>query len=704
MKIGEKRANPQWLDQDRDDAEAFGQVLAGKLGEFTGTGLGPQCNLHYSNVRIAYTHLYGFDMEGVGANANSVTRSGNQGNIAELRVPGSAALLRKAYNIVVGPELTWSAVATTTDYASEAQAVTARNALEYFWKHQSMGASCKASQFESMAFGESILHMPWDPNAGPIVGVQPPATPDGEPKPLRSGWVRFARVPTWDIIRDPTAHSRESLNFIIVREWPDKYDVADGISDPDPEVAEKKRQECLSIGASPPTAQAWLPFRTTFDGNTQRIPVYYLYAKPSPSCPQGRQTVFLQTGTVLSDAPLDERYINADGTCELPTVWAASGEYTGTPWPYTKYFGILGSEQARDALRRDLLTNATATSGNVIAVPAEMMDAGAAVAFETGGPQLVPIPPGTVGKIEVLELQQSHPEHFKLLQTLGSEEQQIMGLDQLTAGVLDSMPSSGALAALMTSTSVQNNSQEQANWTNFVQRCGNVMLAHIKKMPTPIRIALAGNARSALVTTTEVSGTQVSGIERVIVTIGGALEQTDAGKYEIAVEALKNQWVKTPEQFQTVRDTGRLDALTEDLSNELLLIKSENERLAKCEQVVVLLTDDHRLHIKGHAAVTSSVTAREDPRVVQAAQAHIDAHIRALRETDPAILQILGQPAMTPPVQDGTGAPAPGVPSTTKPPQAEQKAQAPSLPTNPATGQRPKPNGTTPPALAIKQN
>jgi hypothetical protein len=693
---GDKIDSEQWLDADREDEAAFGTRLAGKLKDFTGTGIGPACNLHYQNVRIAYTHLYGFDMEGVGANASLVTRSGNQGNIAELRIPAAAGLLRKAFNIVVGPELTWSAVATTTDFASESQAITARNALEYYWKHENMGVECKATKFESMSFAEGALHIPWDTNLGEDVGVEGNSI-------VKSGGIRLARISTWDMMRDPTAKRFGDIPWSIHREWPSKFDVAAPFKDNEDPLVEAKYRACMSAGASPPLGQAWLPFRTAYNANTDRIPVYYLYCKRIPSVPQGRQTVFLEDGTVISDGPLDKRYCNQDGSCVLPLVRTASGEYAGTPWPYTKFFGILGSDQARDALRRDLLTNATATSGNVLAVPEAMMDAGASVAFQTGGPQLLPIPEGSTGEIKVLQLQQSHPEHFKLLQTLGNEEQQIMGIDNITAGQDIGANLSGAAMALMTSTSVQNNSQDQSEWVDFVMRCGNVVLKHVQNMQVPKQIALAGNARSSLVTTTKVDGDAVAGIERVLVTIGSPLQQTDAGRYQIATEALKNQWVQTPEQFQTVLDTGRLDALTEDLSNELLLIKSENEKLAKGAEVVVMLEDNHRLHIKGHASVMSSVMARDNPAAVQAVQAHNDKHIRALRETDPALLQLLGQQPLTPVAAPG-GPPPPGAPPPgPKPPQAAQHAEAPSMPTNPATGQKAAPvAGAQPPALAIR--
>lgn len=705
MKTGDKREDVQWLNIEREDPEAFGQTLAGKLNDLTGTTIGPGCNLHYNNVAIAYTHTYGFDMEGVGANAAAVTRSGNQGNIAELRVPEAASLLRKAFNVVVGPELAWGAVATTTDYASLGQSITTRNALDYFWRHEGFGAIAKKVQFESMAFAEGALHIPWDLALGAIESVDE-SDPEN-PRPVYSGGIAFRPISTWDIIRDPSAKSYDSQSWTIIREWPDKFDVAALVNTGDPERDGMVRQAVYSSGAQPPLGQAWMPFKwANWNLNSNRIPVYYLYCKRTPSVPAGRQAVFLEDGTVISDGPLDEAYVYQDGTCILPVVRTSSGEYRGTSWPYSKYFGILGGEQANDGLLRDLLTNATATSGNVLDVPEKMMDAGASVAFQTGGPQMIARPEGVTAKIEVLQLQQSRPEHFKLNQTIANKLQGIMGIDQLTAGNEIGASWSGALAALVTSTTVQNNSEEQASYTGFVQACGNVVLRHIQKhMKQPKRIALAGNARSSLVTTTEVSGTDVDGIERVIATIGSALEQTDAGKNEIAATALKEGWAKTPEDYQTVRDTGRLDGLTEDLSNELLLIRSENERLGDGEECIVTLTDDHRLHIKKHPAVTASVEARMSPEVVAAVQAHIDWHIRVLRETDPAILSAMGQEPLAPPMG---GPPPPGGHAPTdkpQPPQDQQQAKAPSMPTDPKTGDKVGPAaGTVPPALAIKPN
>jgi hypothetical protein len=160
----------------------------------------------------------------------------------------------------------------------------------------------------------------------------------------------------------------------------------------------------------------------------------------------------------------------------------------------------------------------------------------------------------------------------------------------------------------------------------------------------------------------------------------------------------KTSWVQTPQQLQSLLDTGRSDALTQDLSNELLLINGENEALARGEVMIVMLDDDHTLHLKLHKAVTGNLASRKDPKVVAALQAHQDAHVNVLRNTDPAVLQALGQTPLAP---AGMPPGAPGAPQM--PPGEAPESKTAAMPTNPATNQQAAPaGGTMPPALAVR--
>lgn len=727
------------------DPKEFGIRIAAKIKELSTVNQGTPYALHYANVGVAYTHLYGLDIEGVGANAAVITRSGEQGSIAEMRIPAAAGQLRKIWNIIVGPELAWTAVATTTDYASEAQAITAKNALQYYWADKGVSTKAKMMAFEALAFAEGALHIPWNEDLGEEIAAEPIVDQFGSPqldesgepmfRILKTGDIDYRPVSTWDIIRDPTAKSWDALNYIIVREWQNKFDVAARCRDP--QVA----ADALNTPYNPnETYRFWRPFNQTGQVMSDLIPVYYCYHKRTGSVWRGRQTEFLENGSVISDGPLAKCYWK-----ELPVVRMAPGSYADTPFPYSKFAAVLGAAQAADGLARDLLTNATATSGGIIIAED---DSNTPPLQLGGGPKVLYFPKGAK-EPKPLELQQSHPEHFTLMKTLRGESQNILGLDNLTATGEVNANASGALAALMTSTTVQNNSQEQSSWGKFVQSIGNLTLSHIQhNMKTERRIALAGKSRADLVITTELSGEKVKGIDRLQVQLAPALQQTDAGKMEMANLAIKQGWAKTPQQIQTVFDTGRLDALTQDLSNELMLIQAENDALSRGEPVDVMLGDDHMLHLRGHRPVTASIVARKDPKVVQAMQAHEAAHLKILQETNPKILALFQQPSLAPeqaPQPEGpseatklgatnlavkqgwastpadaqkvfetgkidsvsapmnpaaAGNPPPGSGVS---PQMQKKAEMPHMPTNPATGQKAAPAaGTPPPALSVK--
>ncbi len=705
----------------------FGKWLSGKIQEWEKSA---PFGLHYQNLGLAYAHRFGLDVEGVGANAAAVTRSGEQGNIAELRIPVAASLVTKVHNVIVGPELVWSPVATSGDYASEAETLVARNSLMYYWQDLAMGAKAKDAREDSGFFSEGFVYCPWNDDIGPVK-----AAVDG--KPLHEGDVDCRIIPSWDVIRDPSAHSYDSIPWRLHREFINKFDVAETIKPEDPadyaaqhpedptgegfkdwaaSEYDRKRRACLNSTMS---YEFWAPLTARFE-NTDLIAVYFLEHEHTPSVVNGRQTRFLADGTALDDGNLDPAYER-----ELPLQRICGGEYKGTPFPYAKSLGILGGGQAMDALRRDLLTNATAVSANIIST----VEGDDFPVTNLGGPQVVKRAKDDPPPV-VLKLNGSNTEAYTLMHDIQGSLQQVMGVDGLTAGTMDASKLSGAADVFLASTTVQNNSQDQAKWANFVARIGTLIL-HILKvhMTTPRKVALAGVGNSSLVTTTELSSQAVLGFDRVQVTVGGALQQTEAGKLTFAQMMITGNgqpggsFVETPQQLQALVTTGRVDALNQTLSQELLLINAENEQISKGETPVVTLSDDHRLHIKEHRRPIATVAARTDPAIIKAQQDHEQEHINLLRTTDPVVLTALGQqplppPAMpgmptgTPPPQPGAprGAPPPhpGAGMATPPPEKGTPSQsappdAPSQPRNPVTGQPGGPvAGAMPQALAIR--
>ena len=92
-----------------------------------------------------------------------------------------------------------------------------------------------------------------------------------------------------------------------------------------------------------------------------------------------------------------------------------------------------------------------------------------------------------------------------------------------------------------------------------------------------------------------------------------------------------------------VLQTGNLQPMIHGETSELLLIADENEKISSGELPQALYSDNHVLHIREHNSVGSSTEARENPVIMKALLDHCQQHIELLRNTDPQLLQILGQ-------------------------------------------------------------
>ena len=78
-----------------------------------------------------------------------------------------------------------------------------------------------------------------------------------------------------------------------------------------------------------------------------------------------------------------------------------------------------------------------------------------------------------------------------------------------------------------------------------------------------------------------------------------------------------------------------------------VLIKSENEQLIEGKNPLVSPMDRHSMHIKEHKSVLADPELRMDANLVKISMDHIEAHLNALRQTDPS-LQMCGEQPLPP--------------------------------------------------------
>jgi hypothetical protein len=103
-----------------------------------------------------------------------------------------------------------------------------------------------------------------------------------------------------------------------------------------------------------------------------------------------------------------------------------------------------------------------------------------------------------------------------------------------------------------------------------------------------------------------------------------------------------------------VLETGELESMVQGPTEELLNLATENEMLLDGQNVPVLFTDNHVLHIQEHAAVASDPVIRTNPQQFALIAQHLNDHISML--SNPAyqsFRQLTNQPTLPPPQPAG---------------------------------------------------
>src|ERR1019366_3591062 len=258
-------------------------------------------------------------------------------------------------------------------------------------------------------------------------------------------------------------------------------------------------------------------------------------------------------------------------------------------------------------------------------------------------------------KPEALNLTQTPAEVFKFLDMLIQQAETISGVNSVARGNPEASLKSGTALALVQAQALQFISGLQQNYVKLIENVGTSVIQILKDFAnTPKMMALVGKNNRPLLQ--EFTGEKISAINRVVVDMGNPLSHTIAGRVQMAEQMMQMKIIKNPQQYLQVINTGRLDSMFEGEVDDLMLIKKENEDLLEGKNPLVSPMDKHSVHIDEHSAVLADPELRTDPNFVKVVMDHIQGHMDALRNTDPALLQMRGETAL-PPLQNNNNPP-----------------------------------------------
>ena len=655
-------------------------------------------------ARRAYEHTFGDDT-GFG-DTSRVLRNGDRGELAQIRVNNAPAFARAQHALVTAAKVTWRPVATNTDASAQAATILATALLEYYWKQKRMQTHVSRWVMQAIRYGESYSFAQWDYGQGPVVGT----SRDGQ-RLERAGDLCYHNLPPWDVLRDGGTRNWEQSNWVAVRLWLSRWDLAALATPSDSAVpvdAEGKEAEDAILGAS-----SWDDIATEDqtrheDDSDDIIPAWYFFHKKTPACPDGREAL------LVGNAILHDELLSYP---ELPVVRMAPDERDGTSFGNSSYHDILGIQELRDSLASAVSSNQLALASQSIWWPSGTKVSASNVfglkVFE-GAPGGTPPQP--------LQMTASPPEVFSWMNQLKTEQQGILGLNDTALGQPQEKLA-GTAYALLYSAAAQQNSGLQGAMVAGVSDLGTLTIKCLNKFVSAARMVLiTGKSTIQQYRQLEYTGADLDGVERVNVEIGNPLEQSVPGKMELLNTYRQIGAITEADHVVQVVETGRIEPATNAKRAEMQLLQWEREELAQGRNPIVHTYQNHVLHAKEHKGVLDDPEALKNPQIVQAVQEHNDWHYRELYglpdevpvQADPMFLPrmraMLGYADLTPDLLQGPPQPPPPgaandnaeVPESMQMPAGTAPAgpngtQAPKYPVNPVTGEQVNPQAAQPP-------
>jgi hypothetical protein len=593
--------------------------------------------------------------------AGSLGQSGEQGEYSILKVNHYKTNIKRLITMTAKERIAYDAIATNSDYKSLAQAKVANQVLDYFTKQNQLNGLFRKALEIALWAGESFFSTEWNTTGGNQRGV----TEEGIAE--YDGDFEFDVLSPLDVIREIGLTKGNADRWFITRKFKNKWDLAAKYPNKAGDIID------VSMDSDGLLRYTSLGVRGLFDDNEQ-IPYYEFYHKKTEALPEGRYTIFLNDETVLYDGPLPYK--------EMPLYRLAADDLEGSMFGYTVAYDMLPIQEVLNSLHSTVTTN-NLTFGvqnillpkNSNIIPNALSKGLNAIEYDKD-----------MGEPKALQLTASSTETYNYIRALVEDMRTVCGMNDVSMGEVPYSNMSGSALALLQAQAIEFNSNLQAAYVSLIERVGTAMIHILQEYAkTPRVAAIAGKTSAPELL--QFKGSDIENVNRVTVDVGNALANTIAGRTDMAEKLLDKKLIKNAEEFISVITTGNIEVMLDPESDEALLIKDENEILARGQSTPVMATDQHIQHIKGHRTVTNSVEARKNAALVQATTDHIQAHIDALKNIDPNLLTIIGEQPLGGAPAPGNGPEAPAMGPPGGQPAAPAMPQQPALPKNPLSGQ-----------------
>lgn len=597
--------------------------------------------------------------------SGQIYATGAQNEYKNLNVNHYRSVLTNLKGMIAQQKIAFDAQATNTDVKSQEQTILANGLLNYYPEEKELNEIADQALESAIALSEGWIDTTWDVKGGELHGY----TEEGAP--IYEGDLKYRYYLPSQVVRDVTKQKfRDNVWFATI-DFVNRFDLMVQY----PEHADKIK----NIKAKRGDYNNYTLYGKYRFEETDDIPIFTLKHIQTPACPNGKLAIVLDEHTTLYSGALPYR--------NLSLRRLTTSDHLAWNFGYTLAYDLLIIQEGINILDSITITN-QATYGVQNIIAARNSNVGAAQM--AGGLNLIewdPIEGATAP--QALNLTSTPPEIFNHRASLVNDINLISGVNAVSRGDMSSLGKnmSGSAMALLQTMAIQYANSLQKSWVQTLEGVATDTIYILRDFAKVPRVAMiAGKSNSQYMKS--FVGDDLDQINRVKVGQANPLSKTVAGRLDLADKYLEHGFVKTPEDYEQVLSTGKLEPIIEDTQKELIQIREENEALASGNPAMAVVTDDHVLHILKHR-IPILGDGRLKAELVDSTSAHIQEHVKILKETDPLLLSIFKQPVTPPEGAPPPPAPAPGpggAPALNPTTPMEEKADTvkmPKLPESP---------------------
>ena len=596
----------------------------------------------WSNASRNWNYYHGlFTGKGLSASDAAIEVMGRDGQLRQISLNHFHELIGHMLNLVTQNRPAFETEATRTDHDAIKNAELGDAVVNDYLQDKGLEKRFKRAVEHALVMQMGFIYCPWDWSLGKTVAMD--QGEGGEPKPIKEGDFNFSNPSIFDVVWDYTCDDWEKIQWVIVRTFENKFDLAARAKD------EEERDNILHLDDYNPLEQD--------DGSPQRgavnhfglegehsdlVPVWHVYHKDCDACPGGRHFKFTSDDKVIGEIqPMPYE--------RLPLFRIIPEEFLLTSFGYSRANDLQAPQEALNAEMSTILTNHNAAGIQAVWVPTgceldEHM-IGDGVLIVEGGQ----IPPQGVN------FAKTPKEFFNFRDVLSQSMEQLSGVNSVARGQPEASLRTGEALKVLDSKAVQAGTSLLQSYYDSIEEVGTFLLRHLPLFmqgQDERVIRMVGRNNRAYARSFQKQS--LDSIANVRVQAGNALSKTVSGRLAIADKLLEHGFIRTQEQYLTVLNTGQLKPLVESDQAELDLIRDENERLDIGQPAYADPTDNHVLHIREHKAIINKVERREDPNIISAVYAHILEHVTMLDQIPISRIQMaLGYQVPYPPFAMG---------------------------------------------------